>query len=417
MPSLGTKQFWIPSAGASATQRDNQILKNAGYINIQLFCVNYMATGNFFQHIFGGSDKVVLATNLKFESGVSSIEASSVQDMRKVRVHDDASHSLGLQRNIAVKIPSSANAIAMDVKLTAVKDDQLEAKFDMLNKPEYQAALQLAPMIVGQVLTITSLVKKLFTDTDPQLQLQASFAGIISSQAEDNPVKNGKLTTGKLVMISTDEGESFDDVDERKFELRGDSLFFNNHRVENTYAVFNIGFEPLKGEDQNSNWFEKYNQAVNNLDKILVSGEEEFSKIFNDSKTMWIEGNALLQADQTYINSEKTKIKATAFKTINDRFRELTQTTPQQLNIPNIIQGLTGGVTLDVVRDALPQTGKFLSQNLDESRESNLGGIVNLPNLANSSMLAQLISDDANSYLKELQAHNKNFKLGRDVVA
>ena len=110
--------------------------------------------------LVGGKDKIALATTLKYQSGIDSIEATSVQDVQEVKVNKN--YNLGLQRNIAIKIPANADAIAMEVKMTAVKNDSLQAKFDMLNQPEYQSALQLAPTVVGQVLTITSLVKKLF---------------------------------------------------------------------------------------------------------------------------------------------------------------------------------------------------------------------------------------------------------------
>jgi len=207
MAILGTKKFWKPASGTTTTQKENQIIKNAGYINIQLHSVNYMSVGNFWQDIFGGSDNVALATSLKYQSGTESIEASSVQDVREVKANRN--YNFGLQRNIAVKIPANADALSLEVKMTAVKDDLLQTKFDMLNKSEYQAALQLAPAVVGQVLTITSLVKKLFTDSDPQSQLEATYAGIVSAQAEDNPVSSGKLTRGILVMISTNEGDQF----------------------------------------------------------------------------------------------------------------------------------------------------------------------------------------------------------------
>ncbi|UWX58181.1 hypothetical protein NY406_02585 [Chlorobaculum sp. MV4-Y] len=160
MSIIGTKKFWKPAQGAGTTQKENQILKNTGYINLQLYCVNYMSIGNFWQKTFGGKDNIALATNLKYQTGVESIEATSVQDVRVVKTNKN--YNLGLQKNIAVKIPASADAITIDVKMTAIKDDKLQAKFDMLNKPEYQAALELAPTVVGQVITITSLVKNYF---------------------------------------------------------------------------------------------------------------------------------------------------------------------------------------------------------------------------------------------------------------
>ena len=413
MAILGTKKFWKPSVGASTTQKENQILKNAGYINLQLRTVNYMSVGNFWQTTFGGKDNIALATTLKYQSGVESIEATSVQDIREVKVNEN--HNLGLQRNIAVKIPANADAIAIEVKMTAVKNDSLQAKFDMLNQPEYQSALQLTPTVVGQVLTITSLVKKLFTDSDPRTQLEASYAGIISSQQEDNPVSNGKLTKGLLIMISTNDGDQFNNVDESKFELRGDSLYYNKKEVENTYLVFNISFEHLKGDDEKSNWFKKYNDALNNLDKIqLTQDQSEISKIYTDSKTMWIEGNALIDADATYINKERVQIKNAAIASIQEKYKSLT--TPTQpislLNTTDILKGLIGSSSFQTVELALPMTGSFLMSSFDIDPKKPFDNSL-LENLENDNNIDDLITKDKGTYLESLKKHNLTFKLGQ----
>ena len=391
---------------------DNQILKNSGYINIQLHCVNYMSIGNFWQKTFGGKDSIALATTLKYQTGVETIEATSVQDVRVVKT--DHNYNLGLQRNIAVKIPANADAITIDVKMTAVKNDRLQAMFDMLNQPEYQTALELAPTIVGQILTISSLVRKLFSDSDPQSQLEASYASIISSQAEPHPVSNGKLTKGYLIMISTNDGDPFNQVDETKFELKGDTLYYNQHPIENTYLVFNISFETLKGANENANWFKKYNEAINCLDKIqLTIDNVEIERIFNDAKTLWIEGNALLDADATYINIEKIKIRNLAIKQIKDKYAELTQaTTPIPLTT-DILQGLTTGTTMTVVQAALPITVERMNRKLkvvlDDDWNPN-----SYENSRKKMTFNELIDLDSDDYLKELKQNNLTFKLGRN---
>jgi hypothetical protein len=413
MAVIGTKKFWKSSLGASATQKENQILKNAGYINLQLRTLNYMSVGNFWQTTFGGKDKIALATTLKYQSGVESIEATSVQDVREVKVNKN--YNLGLQRNIAIKIPANADAIAIEVKMTAVKNDSLQAKFDMLNQPEYQSALQLAPTVVGQVLTITSLVKKLFTDSDPHAQLEASYAGIISSQQEDNPVSNGKLTRGLLIMISTNEGDPFNNVDESKFELRGDALYYNNKEVENTYLVFNISFEQFKGDDEKSNWFKKYNDSLNNLDKIqLTQDQGEISKIYSDSKTMWIEGNALIDADATYINKERVQIKNAAIASIQEKYKSLT--TPAQpislLNATDILRGLTGSTSFHTVELALPMTGSFLNSSFEIDPKKPFDNSL-LESLESDKNIDDLLTEDKGTYLESLKKNNLTFKLGK----
>src|SRR5512139_1226431 len=107
MPVLGTKKFWKPAEGASASQKENQILKNSGYINIQLTSVAYKSTGNFWQKLVGGKDKIALATSVKYNSGTNQVESNSVQDVREVRAN--RKYDLGIQRNIAVKVPANAD--------------------------------------------------------------------------------------------------------------------------------------------------------------------------------------------------------------------------------------------------------------------------------------------------------------------
>lgn len=413
MPILGTKKFWKPSVGSSTTQKENQILKNSGYLNLQITSVNYMSKGNFWQNTFGGKDKIALATNLKYQTGVETIEATSVQDVREVKVNKN--YNLGLNRNIAVKIPLNADAISIDVKMTAVKDDLLEAKFDMLNKTEYQSALQLAPTVVGQVITVTSLVKKLFSDSNPTTQMEASYAGIISAQSEENPVDNGKLTRGLLILISTNDGNNFSNVDETDFEMRGDALYYKNREVENTYAIFNISFDLLKGDDENSNWFKKYSTSLNNLDKIeLALNNNEIQKIYNDSIKMWIEGNALIDADLTYVNTEKLNIKGLALKTIKKKFADFNNVDTQQdlTKSSDLLSGLTGTTSFDIIREALPSTGSLLENNLKIKSNESLNSI-NLDILNNDNKLLDSLNIDSERYLKDLETNKIPFHLGK----
>lgn len=413
MPILGTKKFWMPIPSASKVEKENQILKNAGYFNLQLHAVNYMSKGNFFQDIFGGKDKVALSTSLKYQSGVTSIDATSVQDVREVKVN--GKYNFGLQRNVAVKIPTNCDAISIDVRMTAVKNDHLGAKFDMLNKPEYQGALQLAPMVVGQVITITSLVKKLFTDSDPQAQLEASVAGIISEESEENPVANGKLTKGMLILISTNDGDSFSSVDISKFEVKGDSLFYKTKPVENTYVIFIISFEALRGNDEKAAWFKKYGDALNNLDKIhLTVDPSEIQKIYADSKTLWIEGNALIDADETYVNKERINIKSAAIKTINEKYKSLMPIpTAPAISAREILSILTMSGDVRSLEEALPATSQLL--NLPSQKIRNVKpkakGLKKAKKANQEESLSASLNKDVQTYLKELKENGLAFNL------
>jgi len=411
MAILGTKKFWKPAKGATPSQRENQILKNSGYINLQLVAVNYMSVGNFWQNTFGGKDNIVLATTLKYQSGVNSVEATSIQDVRKVKVNRN--YNLGLNRNIAVRIPANADGISIEVKMTAVKNDLLQAKFDMLDKPEYRSVLELAPTVVGQIQTVTSLVKGLFTDSNPNTQLEASYAGIISSSPENNPVRSGRLTKGLLIMVSTNDGKQFNQVNEAKFELRGDALYYDNEQVENTYIIFNISFDELKGNDENSNWFKKYNVALNKLDEIYTAvDQDEVSKIYNDSLSLWIQGNALIDVDNTYINSEKIKIKGAAIKTIREKYKKLTRQVqePHVASTPEIFKGLLTGSSIDVIETALPATGRLI-KNFKLKPYESTGSVSVASFQENEVEFSDALEKDVNEYLLQLEGSNLGFNL------
>ena len=400
MPILGTKKFWKPASGASTTQKANQILKNSGYINLQLRTVNYMSKGNFWQSTFGGKDKIALTTTLKYQTGVESIEATSVQDVREVKV--DKNYNLGIQQNIAVKIPAISDAITIDVKMTALKKDLLQAKFEMLNQPEYRKGLELAPTVVGQVLTITSLVKNLFTETDPKTQLEASYAAIISAVSEDSPVSNGKLTQGLLIIISTDEGDKFEGAEDEKFNLKGDTLYYDNKQVENTYVVFNITFESVRGDNEKANWFKKYNEALNHLDKIMTKeDEEEIKKIYEEAKIMWEQGNSLLEADETYIQGERVKLKGAALTAIKSRYSELNPASKPKENVGQLLFSISSN-NIDNLINSMPATGSFVEKSFSES--GNVENAFAGTNF-NADKIFSLIEKDTDSYLKELKKY------------
>jgi len=400
MPILGTKKFWKPASGTIATQKANQILKNSGYINLQLRTVNYMSKGNFWQSTFGGKDKIALTTTLKYQTGVESIEATSVQDVREVKV--DQNYNLGVQQNIAVKIPAISDAIAIEVKFTALKQDVLQAKFEMLNQPEYRKGLELAPTVVGQVLTITSLVKNLFTETDPKTQLEATYAAIISAVSEDNPVTNGKLTQGLLIMISTDEGDKFEGAEDDKFNLKGDTLYYDDKQVENTYVVFNITFESVRGDNEKANWFKKYNEALNHLDKIMTKEDaEEIKKIYDESRIMWEQGNSLLEADETYIQGERGKLKAAAYSAIKSRYSELNPVSKPKENVGQVLFSISSN-NIDNLINSLPATGSFVEKSFSESGNLNNAFV---GSSFNADKVFSLIEKDTEAYMKELEKY------------
>lgn len=324
MATLGTRKFY-KSFNSQAADK-NQILKNSGYISIVLHSVMYNSKGNFWQRVFGGNDDIALSSTITYKSSNRTIEAKSIVDKRKVKANRN--HILGLSRLVALKIPAIADGLEMKVEFTAVSNDNFENGLNLMNSEEFQKPLQLSAIPIGQILSVTSVIKKIFTGIDNPSILESTYAGIISKDKVQNPVAKERMTAGYILMIANnDEDNSFlSQADESKFTIDGDGLKYDNKSVTNTNIVFSVTYEPLKGVDEESVWFKKYRNSLNKLDDIIVASDESTKKrILDDSRKLWIEGNALLFNDSTYIDKEKDSIKISYLKKINERYTDLTQ--------------------------------------------------------------------------------------------
>jgi hypothetical protein len=138
------------------------------------------------------------------------------------------------------------------------------------------------------------------------------------------------------------------------------------------------------------------------------------TNIYTESKNIWIEGNALLEADTTYLYNEKVKIKTAILSTINKKYSDMTPlTAPPAIEItPEILAQISGSVaTLTDIKTILPKTGNYLEQYFDINPDIPL--VDNL--LSNISISARptvtILDFDASKYFEELKANGKEFKL------
>ncbi|MDN3594663.1 hypothetical protein [Zunongwangia endophytica] len=375
MANLGTKKFY--KSFNSKTEENNQILKNSGYVSIVLHSAFYKSKGNFWQKTFGGSDKIALTSTITYQSSEKSIEAKSIVDKRKVKA--DRNHPLGLTRNIALKVPAIADGLEMKVEISAIKGDNFENSLDLMNSEEFQKPLQTASLPVGQILAVTNVIKKIFTGVNNPSILEATFAGIISKEKVTEPVTKERLTEGYIIIIANnDEDDNFlSQVEPDNFTIEGDGLKYNDATVEHTNLVFAVTFEQSKGPDQDSAWFKKYQRALNKLDEIVFAeNEAEQKKILDDSRRLWIEGNAILFEDPSFIDKEKNSIKLTYFKKINERYTDLTSISDTDFIV------------------------NFTNNNFEELKLSDDF------NSFNEKKILNLVNKESSKYLKELGDHN-----------
>lgn len=307
MATLGTKKFWKPSIGGSAPQ---QILKMSGYINVLLQAVHYFSKGNSWQTIFGGSDKITLTSRIVYRYGSSTIECAAIQDV--TTVDSNSVQALGTGRNVALKVPADADGLELRVDISAVEEDNFETALSLLNSPEYQKPLEVAPQVVGEIFTITSMVKRLFADVNPSRRLEVSYPGIISEGMIANPVESNRLVTGHLILISNqdDEDRILDRAIVADLAVEGNTLKFKGKEVKSTYIIYNISMDTYRGHNTKATWFLKFQESVTKLnDLILTTDDDERKNIYQNSLKHWIEAGALLQDDPTYLQNEKDRIK------------------------------------------------------------------------------------------------------------
>lgn len=324
MASLGIRKFY-KAFDNSASADKHQVLKNSGYISILLHSVIYNSESNFWQDFFGGEDKIALTSSVKYITPEKTIQAMSVQDKRSVSAGN--THLLALAKMVALKVPANADGLELKVGIVAVKEDNFENGLNLMDSDEFKQPLELSPIPVGQILSITKVIKKIFSGDHENNPLEAAFAGLISQSHAKNPVEQERLTAGYLIMIANNDEDSdfVSNIDPEKLQVTADGLEYDNKIVAHTNIVYSIIFEPTRGINQLSKWFSKFQEALNKLDDIFeASNEADQKKVLTDSRKLWREGSALLFDDPTYINDERRSIKASFFKKINEKYKAMT---------------------------------------------------------------------------------------------
>src|SRR5262249_5736816 len=149
---------------------------------------------------------------------------------------------LGIGRNVALKVPADCDGLELSASLTAIEGDSLGTALNLINSDEFKKPLELAPSVVGEVLTISSFVKNLFSSTNPKHRLDATFPGILSVSPVDHPVANNRLVEGYLIMIcrNSDNDAALDGLDANRLTVDGDGLKVDGQPMQNTYMVYNI---------------------------------------------------------------------------------------------------------------------------------------------------------------------------------
>ena len=369
----GTRVFWRPSAGTGT--EPVQILKNSGYISVTLQAVQYKADGNFWQSTFGGSDKITVSTQVTWQNLSNPITAAAIQDVRKISV--PSVNALAIGRNIVLKVPASADGIELQVNIHAVHDDNLGKTLQLLNSDDFKKPLQLAPVAVGEILSIANMVKKTFTDVEDDA-LTATYPGIVSADPMTDPVGASRIVQGYIIVVLKQDNEDQLDFDESKLSVTGNRLVFNGQPVGNTYMVYNVTFDKWRGADPSSPASKKFSEASTKADELMFATDDQRQGIIASAHDFLMQGKGLLDADDTYRDEEKALLASAAFQVVADKIKANTGAgAPQPPSHPGRLRD-SSALLLDLIEQSpedrqsvsgylsdLSRTGLHLGFNLD----------------------------------------------------
>lgn len=316
-PNQGIRTGWLPF-----TDTAREVRKNEVYLSIQLAAVQYKANANWWQKKLGGTDSVALTTAITYRSGNEHIESVSVQHRSDLKAN--TSNNLALNKILAEKIPATADALSIEIKMSVLHTDRLKETFALLQRPEYQPAFQLTPKIVGQVMTISSLVKQLLTEEKPALLMFGSYAGILPATPSNDPLSTGQLSEGWLFFIDPAGRKEIWEAGPDAFTVRDLQLYVQGKRLEETYVLLRITADGHRGVDERSNWNRKYMRSLQQLDTLRIKKkEEEQVRVYQEAIACWMEGNVLLETDQNYIEREKIGIMQDALDALQKKYVSL----------------------------------------------------------------------------------------------
>ncbi len=350
MPSVGTRTFWRPLDAAAGSQPE-PIVKNSGYLNVLLRGAYYWAPGSLWQRIFGGSDRISLVSTISYHAAIKTVEAVSVQDVRSVPAKKGSYLALG--RTVAVRVPAGADAIELGVQLTAIESDNLDTALGLLNTNEARKALELAPPVVGAVVTITGLVKKAFSSIGAQPRLEATYPGIIGTGTTRTPLQENRLVAGYLIVIAVeDAADTFlDTVDPGGLNVVGDGLRYKGSPLRYTYVIYDISFDERRGLDPDAPWADKFRLSLRAIDPVVGASPSDWPQFLAGAKQKWVEGSALLDADPNYIDQERQEIRDKALSDLWAYYQKRTGSGPagagakaKVIRLDDAIAALTDGV-------------------------------------------------------------------------
>jgi hypothetical protein len=140
-------------------------------------------------------------------------------------------------------------------------------------------------------------------------------------------VANNRLVEGYLIMVcrDSDTDTALDSLDANRLTVEGDGLKIDGQPVQNTYMVYNISLDNVRGLNSRAPWYKKFQQSLTVLDELRTTIDDgDRKRIFNAAVKTCSEGSALIDDDPTYLQSERDSIKSDVMARVYKKYADIT---------------------------------------------------------------------------------------------
>jgi hypothetical protein len=303
------------------------IRRNEDYFSIHLLNTYVRYDSGYLENV----RHIVVVSDVTLGPGRAAPAASAIQTVKDVpRKIDDF---IPARHDLALCIPATGISVGIHIQVRGIGDDKFKPVFDCLNTDGLlKTTLAMNAGTLGKVDLAKSLIERLLASPyssqhpDQILNIQDTFTILPTAATETKA-----LQSGYLLMLSSSRRRNSNlnwiqgktPADFRVNPL-GSVVEMRNHLgtfepfTNATYALLVIHRLPAIGDNTQSSWWQKYDEATSIVRNAFPApGDTNAQKALKDqSFALWREGNTVLALDQAYLPNERTNISWRSYKAL-----------------------------------------------------------------------------------------------------
>ena len=365
----GDITFWIPLR-SGVSRQEAQILRNSQYVSIKLHSVYAYYRSGFLENI----KTLVITSKIALDRAGKQVE--SVMLNKTLAKSSESGDFIGLNDHLAILSPATPAGIQIGIGFRGIGEDRFRKVFELLSGSELKTPLDLSDVTVSKVAGISSIIRKFlatpYTSANPRQMLDITQSLLLySDNSKEYP---DALCEGYLIVVSgrekkTDQLSQFLQLKEGDIQLspQGQALQYRSPQgnmvtlTRNSYVILSITKTPVRGEDENSAWFNKYVQAEGACSKVMDG--KDVKDVLNEALDLWKQANVLLAADLNYIHTERERIQSLYLQKIDEKLKYYSA---RQGQIPggNLLKLHGSGIPEDYSKIASKYIGMLMENNL-----------------------------------------------------